>query len=589
MTTVSLWTGARGVERRRGSEQEVRDGAGMGLAAVLAQHGVDLALAGLEGWERIRAWDDEVEIELARDDDGVRMRTRWPDGASTEERVQAGAPRVDLAGTLRDSAVPLWRAGGAWFARAPDVPTDGFVPAVTPETLGSASFRAEWGVRHAWMAGAMAGGIASVDLVCAMHEAGFLASFGAGGLGLPAVEAALGAIRARIGGPVPVANLLHNPVEPDVEEATVDLYVRHGVRAVEASAYMGLTPALVRWRVGGLREVDGRVVPARRVIAKVSRVEVAEHMVRPPPEAMLAELVSRGAVTPEQASLARRVAVADAVTAEGDSGGHTDRRPLVVLLPVLQRLARRLSAETGTPCAHVGAAGGLGDPWSVAAALALGADYIVTGSVNQCTREAGTSPLVKQALAEAGYADVTMGPAPDMFEIGAEVQVLARGTLYAQRARRLHELYRAHASLEEIPIAEREKLERQVFQRTLGEVWTETRAYWAARDAREVERAERDPRHRMALVFRWYLGWTSRWAREGEASRRRDFQVWCGAAMGAFNDWARGSALAPAEARGVVAVNRALAHGACVAMRVRTAEALGETLPATAFDIPLSA
>jgi PfaD family protein len=431
----------------------------------------------------------------------------------------------------------------------------------------------------------MAGGIASVELVVAMHDAGFLASFGAGGLGLDAVEAALDAIRARIGGPVPVANLLHNPLAPDVEEATVDLYVRHGVRAVEASAYMGLTPALVRWRVGGLRELDGRVVADRRVMAKVSRAEVAEHMLRPPPEAIVAELLAQGAVTPRQAALARRVAMSDAITAEGDSGGHTDRRPLLVLLPVLRRLAARVAAETGTPRAHVGAAGGLGDPWSVAAALSLGADYVVTGSVNQGTREAGTSAMVRQALAEAGYADVTMAPAPDMFEIGAEVQVLARGSLYAQRARRLHELYRSHASLEEIPMAEREKLERQVFQRPLGEVWTDTRAYWASRDVREVERAERDPRHRMALVFRGYLGAASRWAREGDAARRRDFQVWCSAAMGAFNDWVRGSALESPDARGVVAVNRALAHGACIAMRVRAAEALGESLPDSAWDV----
>ena len=41
----------------------------------------------------------------------------------------------------------------------------------------------------------------------------------------------------------------------------------------------------------------------------------------------------------------------------------------------------------------------------------------------------------------------------------------------------------------------------------------------------------------MALVFRWYLGQSSHWANAGEPSRTVDYQVWCGPAMGAFNEW----------------------------------------------------
>jgi DNA mismatch repair protein MutS2 len=40
------------------------------------------------------------------------------------------------------------------------------------------------------------------------------------------------------------------------------------------------------------------------------------------------------------------------------------------------------------------------------------------------------------------------------------VQVLRKGTFFPQRAAKLYELYQAHASLEEIPTAEREKLEK---------------------------------------------------------------------------------------------------------------------------------
>jgi PfaD family protein len=157
--------------------------------------------------------------------------------------------------------------------------------------------------------------------------------------------------------------------------------------------------------------------------------------------------------------------------------------------------------------------------------------------------------------------------------------------MYAQRATRLYELYRAFPSLEAIPRADREKVEKQIFGRPLAEVWATTADYWRARDVREVERAEADPHHKMALTFRWYLGMTSRWARTGEAGRRRDFQVWCGPAMGLFNDWVRGTWLEPLPARTVVGVANALMHGACVALRVGAARAAGIDLPDAAMRI----
>ncbi|MEL6349532.1 MAG: hypothetical protein AAFV53_40895, partial [Myxococcota bacterium] len=261
-----------------------------------------------------------------------------------------------------------------------------------------------------------------------------------------------------------------------------------------------------------------------------------------------------------------------------DSGGHTDQRPLLALLPTLLRLRDRVMAEENYE-AHgvglrIGAAGGLGDPASVAAAFNMGASYVLTGSINQSTVEAGTSRLAKEMVAEAGMLDCTTGPAPDMFEIGAHVQVLSRGTLYAQRAGQLYNLYKRYDAIESIPNKERSKIERIIFKRSLDEIWTDTEKYWNQRDPREVERANTDGRHRMALVFRWYLGMTSRWARIGEESRKRDFQIWCGPSMGAFNDWVKGSWLEPLDARTVVDVAWALLNGAAAVQRVNMARTI---------------
>ena len=306
----------------------------------------------------------------------------------------------------------------------------------------------------------------------------------------------------------------------------------------------------------------------------------------PAPAEMLADLVARGKLTAQEAELARRVPVAEDITVEGDSGGHTDNQTLVALFPLIVALRDALSLKHGfeRPI-RVGAAGGLGTPSAVAAAFALGASYIVTGSVNQSAVEAGLSDVAKEMLAQAGIADVAMAAAADMFELGVKLQVLKRGTMFAARANNLYEIYRSYDSLEALPDDVRKKVETKLIGAPLDAVWQETKSFWSQRDPAQVTEAESDPKHRMALVFRWYLGKSSRWAIEGDPARRADYQIWCGPAMGAFNGWAKGSFLeAPAE-RTVVQIALNLLEGAVVAARTQQLRGLGVPIPPGALAL----
>ena len=83
----------------------------------------------------------------------------------------------------------------------------------------------------------------------------------------------------------------------------------------------------------------------------------------------------------------------------------------------------------------------------------------------------------------------------------------------------------------------------------------------------------------MALVFRWYLGLSSHWANAGEPSRTVDYQVWCGPAMGAFNEWVHGSFLEQPENRRVVTVALNILYGAAVLSRARSLSGQGVALP----------
>lgn len=464
------------------------------------------------------------------------------------------------------------------------LPLRAFAPALRPERLGDAAFRAAHGVRYACVGGAMANGISSVELVEAFARAGMLAFFGAAGLEPSEVESAIDRIQASAGDQPYGFNLIHSPNEPALEDAIVDLYLRRGVTRVCASAFLDLTLPLVRYRVSGVAtRPDGSVFAPNRVLGKVSRVEVARKFFSPPPDAMLAELVQRGAISERQARLAARLPIAEDITAEADSGGHTDNRPLVALLPTM--LALRDTQQTAhgfaTPL-RVGVGGGIATPASAAAAFAMGAAYVMTGTINQACVEAGTSPIVKQMLAEAEQADVVMAPAADMFEMGVKVQVLKRGTMFALRARKLYELYRAYNRIEDLPATERSALERDYFRCTLEQAWASTVAFFQTRDPAQITRAERDPKHKLALVFRAYLGQSSNWANRGIADRKVDYQVWCGPAMGAFNEWTRGTFLADPANRDVVTVAHNLLVGAAALTRAAWLRNQGVTLPADA-------
>ncbi|MGW3290800.1 PfaD family polyunsaturated fatty acid/polyketide biosynthesis protein [Streptomyces sp. NPDC001002] len=456
------------------------------------------------------------------------------------------------------------------------------VPALPPESLGDPEFRAAHGVRAAYMAGAMANGIASAELVIRLAEAGYLGSFGAAGLLPDRIDEALGRIRREVPGSAFACNLIHSPSEPAMEQAVVRLLLRHRVGRVEASAFLDLTPQIVHYRAAGLsRDGQGRIVTEHRVIAKVSRAEVAEKFLRPAPEPLLRQLVEAGSITREQAELALRVPMADDITAEADSGGHTDRRPLTVLLPEIIALRDRVQRESGH--AHpvrVGAAGGIGTPAAAAAAFALGAAYIVTGSVNQSCLEADQSRAAKALLASAGTADCVMAPSADMFEMGVDVQVLKRGTLFAGRAKRLYEVYRAHESIESLSAGDRAELEQRVFQRPLAEVWEDCVRFFGERDPEQIRRAEENPKRRMALVFRWYLGLASGWSIREVPGREADFQIWCGPAMGAFNEWVAAGHLAAPGGRRVAEVAAHLMRGAAFASRVGQLRLSGVRLPA---------
>lgn len=417
---------------------------------------------------------------------------------------------------------------------------------IVPEALGNPDFKADYGIRYAYIAGAMYKGIASKELVVKLGKAGLIGFLGTGGLRLERIESDIKFIQSELNnGQSHGMNLLCNLIKPALEESTVEIFLRYGIKYVEAAAYMQITPALVLFRLKGIhRDDQGKIVIPHFVIAKVSRPEIAELFMSPAPLKIVEKLVASGKLTAEEAELSKEIPMSHDICLESDSGGHTDQRVALTLFPSILKLREEIMSRYhyAKPI-RIGAAGGIGTPQAAAAAFIMGADFILTGSINQCTVEAGTSDAAKTLLQDMNIQDTAYAPAGDMFELGAKVQVLKKGLLFSVRANKLYDLYCHHNSLDEIDEKTRKQIEERYYQRSFQAVWDETKEFYLKELPEAITQAEKNPKNKMGLIFRWYFIHTTRLAMKGSTEQTTDYQIHCGSALGAFNQWVKGTPL----------------------------------------------
>jgi trans-AT polyketide synthase/acyltransferase/oxidoreductase domain-containing protein len=410
--------------------------------------------------------------------------------------------------------------------------------------LGSADFKKDYGLKYAYLSGGMYKGIASKELVVSMGNAGYMGFYGSAGVELSKVDECLKYIQNALDDGKPYGmNLVSTPINPDREEALVDLCLRNGVKVIEAAAFMRITPALVRYRLKGLyRDDTGRVKTNNKIIAKVSRPEVAKQFLTPAPEQLVDKLLKMDAITQTEADLCKEVPMADDLCVEADSGGHTDMGVTAILLPTIIRLRDEVcSAYSYKQKIRVGSAGGIGTPEAAASSFVMGADFILTGSINQCTVEADTSDLVKDLLQQLNVQDTDYAPAGDMFELGSKVQVMKLGVFFPARANKLYDLWRSHNSLEDIDPNTIKQLEENYFNQSIEQVYSNVKEHY--KDSPNIiHDAEKNPKKKMALIFRSYFAYSSEIARKG-IEPRVNYQVQTGSSMGAFNQWVKGTEL----------------------------------------------
>ena len=400
------------------------------------------------------------------------------------------------------------------------------------------TFKERVGVKYAYVAGSMYRGIASPNLVIRMAKSGFLSFYGIGGLDKQTIAAGIQRIQESLRPNQPFGvNFLANYAASESEFETIELLLKYGIQNIEASAFLTVSPALAYFAIKGLYRdsQSNKVRSSHRVFTKVSRLETAKIFMTPPPEHIIQRLLKLGKINLEEASLAKEHPISNFICVEGDSGGHTDRKPLGPLLISVNSFRESINKlGTYSDPILIGAAGGIGDPVTMANALILGADFVLTGSINQCSIESGTSDPVKELLSHMGVGDTTYTIAGDMFEMGGIIQTLKRGVLFPIRATTLHSIYTLFEDLNDIPDRIKRMLENQFFQLSFQEIIEELGSYYSNK---------RTPKEKMAAVFKWYLRASNIWAIEGNLERISDFQIHTGPALGLFNQWVKGTSL----------------------------------------------
>lgn len=421
---------------------------------------------------------------------------------------------------------------------------------LAPEDLGSPDFRKRYGVRLAYAIGSMYRGISSSRMVLESARAGILAVFGAGGLGAEEVRRSVEELAGRVGSATFGVNLLDSS-NRELEWLTCVALSESHVPVIEASGYalptLGL--ALVRCKTAARNA---------KIIAKVSHVSVAKWFMEPPSREFLSELLMRRLITETDVRLVENTPYADDICVEGDSGGHTSQGNPLALFPRIKELAAK--SKFASDCS-VGLAGGIGTPASIAAAFVLGSDFVVTGSINQCTEEAGVPERIKDLLQTLDVNDTTYVPsARNPFAEGGKIQVVRKGTRFPGRAVRLISTLRT--ALERNCLTEEAltAIDREYCQdlSRVPRLMLPGQHLALHDDALNSSGHEQRPED---LVRRFYK-LTSNAALLGE---RENAQIHSSAALGAFNAWYRGTDLEHWANRSVVKVaNRLMCDAAAL-------------------------
>ncbi|MCG8569829.1 MAG: hypothetical protein MJB14_06790 [Spirochaetes bacterium] len=289
-----------------------------------------------------------------------------------------------------------------------------------------------------------------------------------------------------------------------------------------------------------------------KILLKTSRMEVVKNFLHGPVERDIKKLLSKGDITQQEAQLLTQVPFVDDICLEmGFDGFSQGCSSLNLFSTFKQKVVKADNKNFSSKRIRLGIGGGIGTPETAAAAFLVGADFILTGTINQCSVEAGTSHEVKDILENVSIHDLCYVPKDLLFETGAKISVVKKGSLFPVRANHLYDLYKKNSSLDDLDRETREKLETSYFQQSIDQILNEIKNNSLIEKPGRTEKFAYLPKYEMSLVFKSYFQDAQKKAIAGNREYKSDYQIYCSPIMGAFNAWVKGTQLEKWKKRNV--------------------------------------
>lgn len=408
--------------------------------------------------------------------------------------------------------------------------------------IGSLEFRNKYNLKYSYVAGSMGNGISSDNFVVKMAKANMMSFLGTDGLNLSTIEKYILSIQNQLNNEETYGvNINYGYEDTGIESKIVDLCLKHNVNIIEASGFINLTEDIVRYRLNGLKENnDSSIYIKNSIFIKTSNLELIKLFLSPPPERIISKLLQENKITLSEANLAKFIPMVDNISIEFNSSRHANGT-VGALLPVVIKVKDEMKVKYSYKQEiYIGAAGGICIPEAAIAAFVMGADYIVTGCINQCTVEANTSDEVKDLLCSIDVQDIELIPDEKMFDFGFKSQVIKKGVFFPGRLNKLYQLYRKYDSLRDIDENLLRHIQKNYFNKSSICIYREMLKIFSTD---EINKAKTDSKYKMALILRWYFNYCKNLALRGLKFDKLNYQVYCSESMGTFNRWVKGTKL----------------------------------------------
>lgn len=402
--------------------------------------------------------------------------------------------------------------------------------------LGSLSFKKEYHTELAYAVGGIRDGISSGPMLKKLADSNILGYLGTKGLDIHETNRLLEDALNMVGLEKIGVHVSCDVLKPEYSNQQLKLMIDKDIRRLQLSGYQRPDEWIYEYRIRNIRYSEKhKVVSPYKLLVCVNNLKAAEEFLKPIDKDYIKKMIELNKLTQIEAEMVAALPVCDDICIDNTGIGAGGFGWISSIKKLIDRICTPHSLKKRV---RVGICGGIGNPQMLAMAFFAGADFVMTGTINQCTVEAETSTHVKDLLQAAKENDFAFVPADDLFEFGEKMSVLKRGTLYPTRAQKVYDIYSKYASVDEISETDTKLLTEKYFGIGLQEMYQ--RIMGIVSETERILISEQS-KYKLGLIMKGYLQACFHQAQAGEKATEINYGIAVECDMADINRWLQGT------------------------------------------------